>query len=81
MSENPRRIVLELEVILGGWNQLVSGTSEGLDTRLCKRKEVSRNAYMSKVDFCLASKSASVSGRSSLAFVRDTETRMPVSML
>ncbi len=36
---------------------------------------------MSNVDFCLASKSAGVSSRSSLALVRDTDTRIPVSML
>lgn len=37
--------------------------------------------YMSNVDFCFASKSASVRSRSSFAFVLETETRMPVNIL
>lgn len=37
--------------------------------------------YISNVDFCLTLKSASVNSRSNFAFVLETETRMPVSML
>ena len=76
MAEDPGCVVLELEIVLGRGHKLVTGTamvSLTLSTRM--------STYMSKVDFCLAKKSASVSGRSSFALVRETETRMPVSML
>ena len=84
MPEDPGRVVLEFEVILRRWDQFIpSATLKGLDSRYDGDVSVDRGSrtYMSNVDFCLASKSASVKGRSSFAFVRETDTRMPVSML
>lgn len=78
MAEYPRRIVLELEVVLCRWYQLVSGTATGLTNVLPPFR---LGTHISKVDFCLTSKSAAVRFLSILAFVLDTATRMPVSML
>lgn len=85
VSEDPRRVVLKLEVVLCRGDKLISGAAFAnlsvteniwgfVNMRSCK-------TYISNVVLDLASKSASVNGRSSLAFVRETATRMPVSML
>lgn len=92
VSEDPRRVVLKLEVVLCRGDKLISGAvvadlSVPVPQRTqLKHIRVSENrrsgkTYISNVVLDLASKSASVNGRSSLALVRDTATRIPVSML
>lgn len=87
MSKHPGRVVLKLEIILCRGNELIAGAIGGdMSARTLSGEIIEwwlerAITYISNVDFCLASKSASVNGRFSLAFVRETETRMPVNML
>lgn len=87
MSKYPGRIVLKLEVVLSRGDKLIAGAVViDISVSQCHGHKtypspVPCKTYISNVDFCLASKSASVNGRSNLALVRDTATRMPVSML
>lgn len=78
MAEDPRSVVLKLEIVLGRGNEFISGTEGGL---AATGKHSDERTHISKVDFCFASKSASVKSRSIFAFVLDTDTRMPVNIL
>lgn len=77
-SKYPWRVVLEFEVVLCRWGQLIPGTVYSISQVLSHMLIVT---YISNENLCLASKSASVNGLSSFAFVLETVKRMPVNML
>ena len=80
-SKNPRRIVLEFEVIFGRRSQFITGSNNSVRIRTTGSREYAGIPYISKENLCLASKSAGVSSRSIFALILDTVNRIPVSIL
>ena len=78
MTEYPRRIVLELEVVLCRRGQFVASASSLSEP---KHLQLKNRTHMSKENLCFASKSASMRSRSIFALVLETVNRIPVNIL
>ena len=79
VPEDPRCVILKLEVVFGRGSQLIS-SSNIIGVRKITYID-SIGTHISNENLCFASKSASVSSRSIFAFVRETQNRIPVNML
>ena len=77
LAEDPRRIVLELEVVLGRRRQLIARAVCGSAAALGQRSagptsSRTRVAYMSNASLCAAEKSLATGSRPGLAWQRET---------